>query len=107
VTDLFLEGGHLLLAAETATFAQRPRAAGLRQECQGARTPLLESAAILAHRLTPREREIAALAVTMTSQEIAGRLGLSVNTVNNNLARAFTKLDVHNRRELRAILGDG
>ncbi|MEK8106924.1 helix-turn-helix transcriptional regulator [Micromonospora sp. M12] len=45
------------------------------------------------------------LAVTLPSRGIAERLGLSVNTVNNNLARVFTKLGVRNRQELAVVLG--
>ncbi|MFI6240396.1 helix-turn-helix transcriptional regulator [Micromonospora sp. NPDC050795] len=45
------------------------------------------------------------LAVTLPSRSIADRLGLSVNTVNNNLARVFTKLGVRNRKELAVVLG--
>jgi DNA-binding CsgD family transcriptional regulator len=46
---------------------------------------------------------VAALATSRSSRQIAERLGLSVNTVNNTLARAFVKLGASNRAELAAI----
>lgn len=109
----FVRLGHPLLAAETMTAAARAlrkagrrgsgsvvaeRAALLRRSCEGARTPLLGDSTGL---LTRREREVAALAVRMPSREIADRLGLSVNTVHNNLARVYTKLGLSGRPELR------
>lgn len=55
--------------------------------------------------LTPREREIAALAAGgMTSRAIAARLTLSVRTVDSHLARVFTKTGVHSREGLVAVL---
>jgi DNA-binding CsgD family transcriptional regulator len=55
--------------------------------------------------LTNREREIALLAADgLPSRVIAERLYLSVRTVNNHLARTYTKLAVTNRSELSAIL---
>jgi DNA-binding CsgD family transcriptional regulator len=39
-----------------------------------------------------------------TSAEIAARLDLAVPTVNNNLARAYTKLGVTGRAQLRALI---
>lgn len=56
-------------------------------------------------RLTSRERDVALLAVSLPSREIADRLGLSVHTVNNNLARVYSKFGVRNRRELAMLLG--
>ncbi|HVE98609.1 MAG TPA: LuxR C-terminal-related transcriptional regulator [Mycobacteriales bacterium] len=51
--------------------------------------------------LTPREREVATLASDGTpSKEIARRLGLSVRTVDNHLARVYDKLGVTGRRDL-------
>jgi DNA-binding NarL/FixJ family response regulator len=53
-----------------------------------------------AHRLTPREHEVLVLlAGDRSSNEIAARLGLSVNTVRNHLQRIFGKLGAHSRRE--------
>ena len=54
--------------------------------------------------LTPREREVALLAVGHSSAQIAQRLGLSVRTVDNNLARAYAKLGVSGRTRLGALL---
>ncbi|MBT0993000.1 hypothetical protein KIN34_01675 [Cellulomonas sp. DKR-3] len=55
--------------------------------------------------LTPREREIAALAAGgMTSRAIAARLTLSVRTVDSHLARVFAKSGVHSREGLAAVL---
>jgi DNA-binding NarL/FixJ family response regulator len=51
-------------------------------------------------RLTPREHEVLVLlAGDRSSNEIAQRLGLSVNTVRNHLQRIFTKLGAHSKRE--------
>ncbi|WP_170321445.1 AAA family ATPase [Acrocarpospora pleiomorpha] len=114
---VFAERGHLLLAAEAAKLAARARmrngrgsevrvarerATALAEMCPQARTPLLELNDFSAV-LTPREREIARLAGSLPSREIAERLGLSVNTVNNTLARAYAKLGVSRRGELAAI----
>jgi DNA-binding CsgD family transcriptional regulator len=55
--------------------------------------------------LTPREREIAALAAGgVTSRAIAQRLTLSVRTVDSHLARVFLKTGVHSREGLSAVL---
>lgn len=55
--------------------------------------------------LTPREREIAALAAGgMTSRAIANRLTLSVRTIDSHLARVFTKTGVHSREGLSAVI---
>ena len=40
----------------------------------------------------------------LTSTEIAGRLVLSLRTVENHLQRGYTKLGVVNRTELRRAL---
>jgi DNA-binding CsgD family transcriptional regulator len=109
--------GQVLLAAEAATAAARAfeqtgeraqmrralqRAAELAGECPGVRTPLLELAGRVGL-LSRREREVAVLATGLSSRQVADRLGLSVNTVNNTLARAFAKLGVSNRTELADI----
>ncbi|SDK31772.1 regulatory protein, luxR family [Nonomuraea jiangxiensis] len=113
--------GHPLLAAEAATTAARAyrrsgltgksalameRAAALRGHCEGATTPLLDHGGTAV--LTRREREVALLAAHHSSKHIAARLGLSVATVNNNLARVYAKLGISNRGQLAALVdGDG
>ncbi|MDT9691492.1 LuxR C-terminal-related transcriptional regulator [Streptomyces sp. P9(2023)] len=57
--------------------------------------------------LTAREREIVTLAVSLSNQEIADRLVLSVRTVENHLYRAYGKLAVTTRAELAPRLGLG
>lgn len=55
--------------------------------------------------LTPRELDVARLAAQrIRSREIAERLGLSVRTVDNHLARAFRKLGITRRDELAEAL---
>jgi DNA-binding CsgD family transcriptional regulator len=118
-TGAFDRLGHDLLAAETATAAGQAfrrtgrrasarafaeRAATLRAACGGVRTPLLDVDGVVGV-LTPREREVTLLAVGLTSPQIARRLGLSPRTVSNNLTRAYAKLGVAGRDELRALLG--
>ncbi|MFI9550095.1 BTAD domain-containing putative transcriptional regulator [Nonomuraea endophytica] len=116
--DAFARLGHRLLAAETATRAvgahrdaglagkaalAQERAAALRGRCPGAVTPLLGHERIAAV-LTRREREVALLAVRHSSRAIAQRLGLTVATVNNNLARVYGKLGIGNRAQLADLL---
>ena len=79
------------------------RAGRLRVAFPTARTPLLHVPR-LTSLLTPREREILMLAADHTSVQIAARLDLALPTVNNNLARAYAKLGVKGRAELRALL---
>ena len=119
VTELLGGHGYRLLAAETATAAARAhrrdgrtsrahrsteRAAALLAGCQGARTPLLDLDGLTTV-LTPRERQIATLAADMSSREIAGRLGVSVRTIDNHLARIYQKLSITSRADLRDITG--
>lgn len=54
--------------------------------------------------LTRREREVVALvAVGYTNPEVAEQMYLSRHTVKRHLSNAMTKLDVHSRRQLRAL----
>ena len=54
--------------------------------------------------LTPREREVAALALDgRSNREIAARLGLSERTVGNHLQSVFNRLGIGSRRELGAL----
>ena len=58
--------------------------------------------------LTPREHETAALAAKgFSSRDIAGKLGVSVRTVDNHLHRAYSKLGVASRDELADALSRG
>lgn len=53
--------------------------------------------------LTPRERQIAALAATgLTNRDIAGKLHLSVRTVEVHVDHVLTKLGFQNRTQLAA-----
>ena len=84
---------------------RRPAAAALVLRCEGAHTPGLTTAAVSVA-LTKREREIVGLAAAgASSNVIADHLFLSVRTVNNHLQRAYIKLGVSNRSELRAASG--
>ncbi|MBO3748270.1 AAA family ATPase [Streptosporangiaceae bacterium NEAU-GS5] len=56
--------------------------------------------------LTPRERQIAELAMTgMSSKEIAKRLMLSSRTVDDHLAKVYRKLGVNSRAAIAQALG--
>ncbi|MFF5290301.1 helix-turn-helix transcriptional regulator [Paractinoplanes globisporus] len=119
--DVLGDRGYRLHAAELATVAggilrragRRGQAgivaakvAALRASCPGARTPLLAQDD-LQELLTPREWQVALLAGRHSSKDIAGRLGLAVPTVNNTLARAYVKLGVTRRDQLRDLLDIG
>ena len=57
--------------------------------------------------LTPQQHQIAQLAVSgATNQEIAGRLFLSVRTVEYHLGRIFTRLGIRSRVELAGYASD-
>jgi len=117
--EAFTELGALLWAAEaesaaaaahreagrqSSARAATTRAALLLERCGGAQTPAL-AAAGPADELTPREREIAALAAGGASNdEIAARLVISVRTVENHLQHAYRKLGVRRRTDLPAVL---
>ena len=111
--------GARLLAAESASRASIAFARAGRQReattwsrrcdelvatCEGAATPALVRAGGPVP-LTSREREIAVLAASgLSSKDIAGRLYLSPRTVDNNLARAYTKLGVNDRAALADVI---
>jgi DNA-binding CsgD family transcriptional regulator len=90
-------------SARRAT-ALTARGAELAARCQGAKTP------DLAHGdrvdpLSPREREIAALASRgLRSREIADSLVVSIRTVDNHLQAIYGKLGIAGRRELASAL---
>jgi DNA-binding NarL/FixJ family response regulator len=89
------QGSALTAAAAAEKLAER----------SGARTPALVQAARPLP-LTAREREIAALAARgLSNKDIAGRLTLSVRTVEGHLYRAGHKLGVSERAALANLLG--
>jgi DNA-binding CsgD family transcriptional regulator len=59
--------------------------------------------------LTAREREVAAfVAQGKSNPEIAGALGVSLNTANYHVKQLFTKLNAHERSEVAPkLLGLG
>jgi len=121
VLKTFLEIGAELLAAESAAEAARaarrkgdPRRATrlmrlakeLALRCEGARTPALVLPEDELSPLSRRELEVADLAATgLSSEEIAGRLFLSVRTVDNHLQHVYQKLGIASRQELAQVLG--
>lgn len=80
------------------------RATELAGSCEGARTPGL----MQIHTMTPltqREREIATLAAHgLASKTIGERLFVTSRTVDNHLARIYSKLGVGSRAELAETL---
>jgi DNA-binding CsgD family transcriptional regulator len=114
----FETAGAKLLAAEAAAHAAEAherdghrrratasaaRAMSLAKGCGVAATPGLDRSAPPS--LTPREREVAALAAAgLPSPEIARQLVISVRTVETHLTNAFGKLGIHRRSELDAAL---
>jgi len=112
--------GYLLKAAEAAMGASEAaaragdqrraarlsvRAAELADRCETPATPMLTSPGGPVP-LTNREREVAILAASgLTSRAIAERLFLSARTVDNHLARIYSKLGVTSRAELPAAIG--
>jgi DNA-binding CsgD family transcriptional regulator len=122
VSEDFERIGALLLASEAASSAgamhrhaamrrkataSAQRAVALLAECEGAR-PFGVEPEVPGVSLTRREREVAELAATnLTSREIAEKLFVSTRTVENHLQRAYEKLGVRGRRELRQALAPG
>jgi DNA-binding CsgD family transcriptional regulator len=97
---------HRVAGRHASARAAADRAALWLTKCEGAHPPTM-LAAPEAVDLTRREREIALLAATgASSREIAGRLVLSVRTVDNHLQSAYRKLGVARRQDLaRALKG--
>lgn len=63
------------------------------------------SAADPCHLLTGREREVVELVCRgLTNREIATALGTSANTIRNQLAAVFSKLEVASRAELAGLV---
>jgi DNA-binding CsgD family transcriptional regulator len=112
--DLVAAGDAAAQAAVLHRRAGRPgsaltavaRARGL-AERSGARTPAMAAAA-LPLPLTAREREVATLAAQgLSNRAIAGRLTVSVRTVEGHLYRVGRKLGVSAREELATIMAAG
>ena len=117
--DAFERMGAMLYAAELAVAAadafrrdgdQRRgtewsrRAADLTSACEGAQTPGLMQIQAMTP-LTQREREIASLAAQgLASKTIGERLFVTSRTVDNHLARIYSKLGVGSRSELAEAL---
>jgi DNA-binding CsgD family transcriptional regulator len=114
VSIAFERMGAALLAAEAATEAAtahrydgrrarslvaRDRARAIHGLCEGARTLALQM--IECDELTPREREVVALAARgLSNRDIADLLFVSVRTIENQLHRVYSKLGVAGRQEL-------
>jgi DNA-binding NarL/FixJ family response regulator len=65
-----------------------------------AQRPADTASALLADRLSPREREVIELAASgLTNQQIALRLQVSVHAVKFHLAATYQKLGVANRTQ--------
>jgi DNA-binding NarL/FixJ family response regulator len=116
----FEQMGCDLMAAEAAVSASR-RLAGIGDDrgvgrqsqrvfqllagCEGAATPALSMPGESASLLSSREREVASLAADgWSSKDIAGRLFLSVRTVDNHLQHVYTKLGIRGRADLSEAL---
>ena len=107
------KAGALLIAAEAAAQASRlfasadatvaaaraaAQSSSWERQCPGAATPALRGRR---HGPTGREMDVAVLAAAgLTSAEIAGRLFISVRTVDNHLRSLYRRLDLHGRTEL-------
>ena len=95
---------HQRAALRRAAAASARHAHTLLAECEGAQ-PFRAVPDQPGVDLTRREREVAELAARdLTSREIADQLVLSARTVENHLQRAYEKLGVRGRRELRDAL---
>ena len=70
-----------------------------------ARPAQLESLLVRAYGLTARERDVAGLVVRGSSnQQVAGELGVAVDTVQQHLSNIFDKTGVRSRAELVGVL---
>ncbi len=68
----------------------------------------IDGASLDKFRITGREQDvIRELSAGLTNKEIAAKLGISVNTVNNHVANIFEKTGVRSRVELLRILNIG
>ncbi len=95
---------HRRASRDREALAQERRASQLVRRCEGARTPAL-SLLTPPRALSPREAEVARLVARgLTSREVAGRLSVSVRTVDNQLASIYSKLGIGGRSELGVAL---
>jgi DNA-binding CsgD family transcriptional regulator len=102
---LAAQRAHHSAGRRAGAIAARERAMAFAAHCDPARTPLLCDAAA-EDGLTEREREIARLAAAgLPSKAIAGRLTLSVRTVDNHLNRVYAKLGISSRTQLGRLFG--
>ena len=93
--DALTEAGRLFASFPAAALEARVDAALRREGGAGRR------AAQTIGELTPREREVAALARRgLTAREIAAQLHLSPRTVESHLAHVYAKLGIASREEL-------
>jgi DNA-binding CsgD family transcriptional regulator len=118
VAERYANSGQFLYAVEAAAQACRAhQRAGHRRKAAASAArgsillrhagppPLGLALAMAPAELTRREREVALLAATgLPSQAIAGRLCLSVRTVETHLARVYVKLGIGGRTELAGAL---
>jgi DNA-binding CsgD family transcriptional regulator len=91
---------------ESSARATSARADAILATCEGIRTPVTVGRVVTGAHLTDRELEIAWLAAGGASnREIAARLVTSTRTVEGHLLRAYRKLGVARRQDLRGLLG--
>ncbi|WP_051053545.1 helix-turn-helix domain-containing protein [Mycolicibacterium chubuense] len=99
--------GYRNLGLRGSALTAAGRAQRLARDGGGARSPALrESTQPLP--LTTREREVIALvSQSLSNQQIADVLGISVRTVEGHLHRAGVRTGIRTRRELAALVSDG
>lgn len=85
------------------------RAAGVQHAiAEAARAGLRMAAEETVGKLTPRQREVAALVASgLTNMEIAERLVLTPGTVANHVEGILRRLGFRSRTQVAALLGDG
>jgi DNA-binding CsgD family transcriptional regulator/type II secretory pathway predicted ATPase ExeA len=96
--------GHAAAGSARAARASGLRFSQLRARCEDAAWPWLAGATSVVP-LTSRERQVAALAAAGAQDAaIASQLGISARTVQTHLARVYSKLGIHSRGDLTALL---